>query len=67
MCTLKEGIFEGLVPMHILAIEIARGLRASSVFAMAVVRVTFLGTQYKTCMLAVARKPAQEVFLHFLK
>jgi len=48
-------------------IEIARDLNASSVFAMTVVRVMFLGTQYKTCMLAVARKPAQEVFLHFLK
>jgi len=53
--------------MHILAIEIAHGLRASSVFAMTVVRVMFLGTQYKIRMLAVASKPAQEMFLHFLK
>jgi len=45
--------------------EKACGLSASSVFAMTQVSVVFLGTQYKTWMLAVASKPAQEVFLHF--
>ena len=66
-CTLQEGIFECLDPVHILAAWKwnARSLSVSSVFAMTVVSVVFLGTHYKTCMLDVASKPAEEVFLHF--
>jgi len=53
--------------MHILAVWKWNSSQFKRQFSFrhTVVRVVFLGTQYKTGMLAVASKPTQGVFLHY--